>query len=145
MWPSMWPSHFSGLKIFLYSILNCHFPILYPNCLIPHWLVTCKLYHTHIYTWKHDRANTRVWARLRINTFETSHPPTPLPPPPSEIPSSSAFHPNWSNQNSDIWDNHTVAFLYSFFTYKCNIVRCDFGQPVCWHLGLCSCVTIEFM
>ena len=24
-------------------------------------------------------------------------------------------------------------------------VRCDFGQPVCWHLGLCSCVTIEFM
>ena len=24
-------------------------------------------------------------------------------------------------------------------------VRCDFGQPICLHLGLCSCVTIEFM
>ena len=23
-------------------------------------------------------------------------------------------------------------------------VRCDFGQPVCLHLGLCSCVAIEF-
>ena len=23
-------------------------------------------------------------------------------------------------------------------------VRCDFGQPVCGHSGLCSCVAIEF-
>ena len=43
---------------------------------------------------------------------------------------------------SSLWSAMECPVM-SFVMGLC--VRCDFGRPVCWHLGLCSCVAIEFV